>query len=67
MDGVIKSTVKQDEEIPVYNSPYTVNVQKQISIKHSAKVAILSNSHLKGCTMKINNHLGGYVQNYLVD
>jgi len=58
VNGVIKSTVKQDDEIHVYNSPYTVNVQKQISIKHSSKVAIVSDSHLKGCTMKINNHLG---------
>jgi len=58
VNGVIKSSVKQNDEIRVYNSPYTVNVQQQISIKHSAKVAIVSNSHLKGCTMEINNHLG---------
>jgi len=57
VNGVIKSSVKQDDEIRVYNCPYTVNVQKQISIKHSSKVAILSDSHLKGCTIKINNHL----------
>ena len=58
VNGVIKSPVKQDDEIPSHNSPHTVNFQKQISSKHSSKVVFLSDSHLKGCTMKINNHLG---------
>jgi hypothetical protein len=39
-------------------SPSTVNVQMQSSIKCSSKVIILGDSHLKGCTERINNHLG---------
>ena len=39
-------------------SPSTVNVQMKSSIKCSSKVIILGDSHLKGCTERINNHLG---------
>jgi hypothetical protein len=36
----------------------TVNIQMQSSIKRSSKVIILGDSHLKGCTERLNNHLG---------
>jgi len=58
VDCVMKRNVRQADEISVNNSPSTLNVRMQTSIKHSSKVLILSDSHLKGCTEKINNQLG---------
>jgi len=53
MNCVIKSNVRQADEISANNSPSIVNVQMQTSIKRSSKVVLLGDSHLKGCTEKI--------------
>jgi len=49
--------VRHADEISANNLPSTVNVRMQTSIKCSSKVVILGDSHLKGCTEKINNYL----------
>jgi len=53
MNCVIKRNVRQTGGISANNSPSTVNVRMQTSIKRSSKAVILGNSHLKGCTEKI--------------
>ena len=55
---VIKRNVRQADEISVNNSSSTANVCVQKSNKHSSKVVILGDSHLKECIEMINNHLG---------
>ena len=54
---VIKRNVRHGDEISANNFLSTVNIRMQTSIKRSSKVVILGDSHLKGCTEKINNYL----------
>jgi len=58
VNNVTKRSAKQADKISVYNTPYTVTVPEHTPITHSSKVVILSDSHLKGCTEKINSYLG---------
>jgi hypothetical protein len=53
----IKRNPRQAYEVSVNNFPPTVNVRLQTPNKSRSKVVILSGSHLKGCTDRINNHL----------
>ena len=54
----IKRNVRHAGEVAVNNFPRTVNVRMQSSTKHRSKAVILGDSHLKGCTEMIGNHLG---------
>jgi len=56
MNCVIKRNIRHADEISVNNFLSTVHVRMQTSIKCTSKVVILGNSHLKGCTEKINNY-----------
>jgi len=49
---VNKRNIRQADKTSENNSLSTVNVQMQTSIKHSSKVVILGDSHLKACTEK---------------
>jgi len=54
----IKRNVRHAGEVSVNIFPPTVNVRMQSSTKHRSKAVILGDSHLKGCTEMIGNHLG---------
>jgi hypothetical protein len=53
-----KRNVRQADEVSVNNFPSVVNFRMHSSACRRSKVVILGDSHLKGCTERIDNHLG---------
>jgi hypothetical protein len=54
----IKRNVRQADEVSVNNFPSTVNSRTHSSAKRRSKVVILGDSHLTGCTVRIDNYHG---------
>jgi hypothetical protein len=53
----IKRNPRLVNEVSVIDFPSTGNAQLQSPNKRKSKVVILSDSHLKGCTERVNNYL----------
>jgi hypothetical protein len=58
LNGVINYNMRQADKFSVCGLKNNVNNRKRSRTKQSSKVVILSDSHLKGCTVMINNYLG---------
>jgi hypothetical protein len=57
MNSAIRRNSRLVNEVSVNNFPSTGNARLQTPNKSKSKVVILSDSHLKGCTKRINNYL----------